>query len=91
MASTQSTLPSHLDIACIRDAFPALAVNGPTNQPWLYFDGPGGTQVPESVAQAISHSILFASANRGAPFATNTRSCHGAQQRRCCRGGCLCE
>ena len=71
MVSTQSTLPSHLDIACIRDAFPALAVNGPTNQPWLYFDGPGGTQVPQSVAQAISHAILFASANRGAPFATS--------------------
>lgn len=60
-----------LDTEKIRSSFPALSLQGPGDRPWLYLDGPGGTQVPVSVANAIAHAILHASANRGAPFATS--------------------
>ncbi|MFM8932624.1 MAG: cysteine desulfurase-like protein, partial [Gemmataceae bacterium] len=59
------------ELGAIRPLFPALSVSGPTGKPWVYLDGPGGTQVPSSVAESISQAILFANANRGASFATS--------------------
>jgi cysteine desulfurase family protein (TIGR01976 family) len=46
----------------IRERFPALqrTVNG---HPVAYFDGPGGTQVPASVAAAVSDYLLHHNAN----------------------------
>jgi cysteine desulfurase family protein (TIGR01976 family) len=57
----------------IRQQFPALqrTVNG---QPAVFLDGPAGSQVPESVAAAVSHYLLHTNANRGAPFATARES-----------------
>ncbi len=54
-----------------RKAFPALSFSGPMGPPWVFLDGPGGTQVTASVAAAIADAILTASANRGAPFQTS--------------------
>ncbi|HUG41696.1 MAG TPA: cysteine desulfurase-like protein [Longimicrobiales bacterium] len=54
----------------IRSRFPALAreVNG---HPVAYFDGPGGTQVPESVADAVRGYLLERNANDGWNYATS--------------------
>ncbi len=54
----------------IRSQFPALSrtVNG---HPVAYFDGPAGSQVPASVAEAVSRYLLHHNANCGAPFATS--------------------
>ena len=54
--------------AAIRSRFPSLGRIGPEGKPWVHLDGPGGTQVPGSVAAAISDSIIMANANRGAAF-----------------------
>lgn len=56
-----------LDPNMIRPNFPALQrqVNG---QPVIYLDGPGGTQVPSSVIDAMARYLSRGSSNLGGPF-----------------------
>ena len=42
-------------------------------QPLAFFDGPGGTQVPDSVIDAIATYLREANANVGGPFSTSQR------------------
>jgi cysteine desulfurase family protein (TIGR01976 family) len=44
------------------------------NTPLAFFDGPGGTQVPDSVIEAISTYLRTANANLGGPFPTSQAS-----------------
>src|SRR5258708_34859744 len=62
-----------LDLAWIRGQFPALSqtVNG---RPAVFFDGPGGTQVPQRVIDAITGYLLHSNANTHGAFATSERS-----------------
>ncbi len=62
-----------LDLTWIRDQFPALAqtVGG---HPAVFFDGPGGTQVPQRVIDAIGDYLIHANANTHGAFATSARS-----------------
>jgi cysteine desulfurase family protein (TIGR01976 family) len=61
-STTPSAAPAALAIDQIRAAFPALArVHG--GQPVAYFDGPGGTQVPEVVVEAIAGYLRDHNAN----------------------------
>jgi selenocysteine lyase/cysteine desulfurase len=64
---------SSLDLSWVRAQFPALAeqVDG---QPAVFFDGPGGTQVPQRVIDAISSYLVHANANAHGAFATSERS-----------------
>jgi cysteine desulfurase family protein (TIGR01976 family) len=55
------------DIAAVRAQFPALATET------AFFDGPGGTQVPQSVIDAMMDCLRDASANVGGPFETSRR------------------
>ncbi len=57
----------------VRSQFPALqrTMGG---QPVVYFDGPAGSQVPESVANAVRDYLLTMNANHGGPFATAVES-----------------
>jgi len=48
-----------LDVARIRGDFPALA------EGVAYFDGPGGTQVPRQVAEAVARTMTSGISNRG--------------------------
>ena len=59
-----------LDVASIRRRFSALErqVGG---VPAVYLDGPGGSQTPDSVAEAVAGYLLGANANVGGPFATS--------------------
>jgi cysteine desulfurase family protein (TIGR01976 family) len=68
---TLSDLTSHL--AWIRAQFPALSqqVEG---QQVLFLDGPGGTQVPERVLDAIRNYLIFSNANTHGSFATSQRT-----------------
>ena len=43
-------------------------------QPLAFFDGPGGTQVPDSVIEAIASYLRESNANTGGPFATSRRT-----------------
>ena len=62
-----------LDIAGIRAQFPSLAqtVNG---RPAIFLDGPGGTQVPQRVIDAISHYLAHDNANSGGNYETARRT-----------------
>ncbi len=72
MATTEN-LAATLDLAYIRSQFPALAqtVNG---HPAVFLDGPGGTQVPQRVIDAISDYLRRDNANTGGAHATSQRT-----------------
>ena len=61
------------DIDAIRARFPALSLTH-EGRPMAFFDGPGGTQVPDSVIDAVSRYYREANANHGGAFATSERS-----------------
>jgi cysteine desulfurase family protein (TIGR01976 family) len=68
--STTSLLAPALVLTYIRSQFPSLAqtVNGP---PAAFLDGPGGTQVPQRVIDAISSYLGHDNANTGGAYATS--------------------
>ena len=57
-----------LDVDAIRARFSAL------RQPLAFFDGPGGTQVPDSVVEAISTYYRESNANVSGPYETSRRT-----------------
>lgn len=59
---TAVSTPSGYDLAAIRRRFPALG-RLHAGRPVAYFDGPGGTQVPVSVVQAMSEYLHHHNAN----------------------------
>lgn len=61
------------DLPAIRSRFPALSVTQ-DGRPLVYFDGPGGTQVPESVIEAVARYYRESNANHGGAFLTSERS-----------------
>jgi cysteine desulfurase family protein (TIGR01976 family) len=61
------------DVDAIRRRFPAIAVEH-DGRPLAFFDGPGGTQVPDTVIDAVADFYRTANANSGGPFATSVRS-----------------
>jgi cysteine desulfurase family protein (TIGR01976 family) len=67
---TTETLSPTLDLSHTRSQFPALAqtVNG---HPAVFLDGPGGTQVPQRVIDAISDYLRRDNANTGGAYATS--------------------
>ena len=57
-----------LDVQAIRKQFPALAEGA------AHFDGPGGTQVPQVVADAVADALTSAVSNRGDVTASERRA-----------------
>jgi len=64
---------SALDLAWIRNQFPALAQKVGSH-PAVFFDGPGGTQVPQRVIDAIGDYLIHSNSNTHGAFATSARS-----------------
>jgi len=62
--------PTPLDIDAIRSRFPALARTDAGGQA-AYLDGPGGTQVPRSVIEAMSDVLTTGVSNLGGGFAAS--------------------
>jgi cysteine desulfurase family protein (TIGR01976 family) len=56
-----------------RRQFPALS-RRVGDRPAAYFDGPGGTQVPQRVIDGVSHYLAHTNANHGGHFATSIES-----------------
>src|SRR5579862_6041907 len=75
MPETSSTIvtDTSLDVAATRAQFPALALQQ-NGQPVVYFDNPGGTQVPRRVIDAIAHYMTTNNANTGGAFVTSVSS-----------------
>ena len=61
------------DVDAVRSRFPALSILQ-DGTPVALFDGPGGTQVPESVIDAVAHYYEHSNANHDGPFLTSHRS-----------------
>ena len=57
-----------LDVRAVRARFSAL------QRPLAFFDGPGGTQCPDEVIEAISAYLRESNANIGAPYETSRRT-----------------
>src|SRR5882724_8265417 len=78
---TTQTEAVKLDLANIRNQFPALAqtVNG---HPAIFLDGPGGTQVTQRVIDAISHYLSRDNANSGGNYETSRRTDRMLQEAR---------
>jgi cysteine desulfurase family protein (TIGR01976 family) len=56
------------DVAAVRARFAAL------QRRTAFFDGPGGTQTPDSVIEVVASYLREANANLGGPFETSVRS-----------------
>ncbi|MGL5850159.1 MAG: aminotransferase class V-fold PLP-dependent enzyme, partial [Phycicoccus sp.] len=56
------------DVERVRSHFPALAEGA------AHFDGPGGSQVPDAVAQAVAQTLTSAISNRGTVTASERRA-----------------
>src|SRR5918997_2189696 len=61
------------DVDSLRARFPALSLTH-EGRPMVFFDGPGGTQVPDSVIEAVTEYFRTSNANAGGDFATSRRS-----------------
>jgi cysteine desulfurase family protein (TIGR01976 family) len=59
---------TELDIEAVRARFAAL------RSPLAFFDGPGGTQCPDSVIDAVAAYLRESNANLGGPFGTSRRT-----------------
>src|SRR5256885_1349782 len=70
MLTTQNETGTTLDLTWVRSQFPSLAqtVNG---NPAVFLDGPGGTQVPQRVIDAISDYLTQSNANTCGAYATS--------------------
>ncbi|MBN1218795.1 MAG: cysteine desulfurase-like protein [Anaerolineae bacterium] len=62
------------DLSPIRRQFPALQQHDEQGRPYVYFDGPGGTQVPQAVIEAITHYLVQTNANHDGRFKTSRHS-----------------
>ena len=69
MPTTQTSAPA-LDLTYVRSQFPSLSqtVNGHSA---AFLDGPGGTQVPQRVIDAITAYLRHDNANTGGAYATS--------------------
>ena len=56
------------DVEAVRARFSAL------RQPLAFFDGPGGTQVPDSVIEAVARYYRESNANVSGPYATSRQT-----------------
>src|SRR5438309_6143022 len=77
-ALTETLMPitqreATLDLSWVRSQFPALSqtVDG---HPAVFLDGPGGTQAPQRVIDAITHYLPRDNANTGGAYATSRRT-----------------
>jgi cysteine desulfurase family protein (TIGR01976 family) len=70
IAEQASSSPTALDLPWVRSQFPALAqtVSG---HPAVFLDGPGGTQVPQQVIDAIADYLSRNNANTGGAYQTS--------------------
>ncbi len=73
MPLAEQIAPATLDLAWVRSQFPSLSqtVSG---QPAVFLDGPGGTQVPQRVIDAISKYLARDNANTGGAYETSHRT-----------------
>ena len=70
MLTTETAASTALDIHWVRSQFPSLAQTA-NGHPAAFLDGPGGTQVPQRVIDAISDYLRRDNANTGGAYGTS--------------------
>jgi cysteine desulfurase family protein (TIGR01976 family) len=70
LPTTEEEINKAIDLTWVRSQFPSLSqtVNG---QPAVFLDGPGGTQVPQRVIDAISGYLQRNNANTNGAYSTS--------------------
>ena len=63
------TIPTTFPLTWCRDQFPGLR-RTVAKHPVAFFDGPGGSQVPQRVIDAVGHYMAHTNANRGGQYAS---------------------
>jgi cysteine desulfurase family protein (TIGR01976 family) len=71
--NTKEGSMSSFDPQAVRQLFPALRQEI-AGRPAVFFDAPGGTQVPQTVIDAIADYLVHSNANTHGAFATSARS-----------------
>ena len=71
-------MASPLDLPLLRSQFAALRGEDPP----VYLDGPGGSQVPERVVEAVAACLRDANANLGGAFGSSRRATELVEQGR---------
>ncbi len=81
MSATDQLSAGSFPIDWVREQFPGLRlfVGG---APAIFLDGPGGTQVPESVVQAVGDYYRTSNSNLGGRFLTSERTAEIVQRAR---------
>lgn len=59
------------DLSAVRSQFPALRQTDDYGRPFVFLDGPGGTQVPQAVIDAMADYLVRANANTHGLYATS--------------------
>ncbi len=67
---TSSSLSMAIDLAWVRSQFPALTQSA-DRRPAVFLDGPGGTQVPQRVIDAIADYLSHNNANTAGAYRTS--------------------
>jgi cysteine desulfurase family protein (TIGR01976 family) len=62
-----------IDLSPVRAQFPALQETDEQGRPFVFFDGPAGTQVPQAVIAAVAHHYATAYSLAGGHFETSRR------------------
>jgi len=70
---SSSCISTAFDLAWVRGQFPALAQTVDGN-PAVFLDGPGGTQAPRRVIDAIADYLAHNNANTGGAYSTSRNS-----------------
>jgi cysteine desulfurase family protein (TIGR01976 family) len=88
MPTAEQTSSAALDLSFVRSQFPSLSqtVNG---QPVAFFDGPGGTQVPQQVIEAISDYLARNNANTHGAYQTSHNTDRMIEEARAAMGDFL--
>ena len=73
MATREAATSAIIDLRTIRSQFPALAETFHGHAA-VYFDAPGGTQVPQRVIDAISDYLVHSNSNTHGQFHTSQRT-----------------
>jgi cysteine desulfurase family protein (TIGR01976 family) len=62
------------DLSVLRGQFPALQQTDEGDRPFVYFDGPGGTQAPQVVIDAVADYLTHSNTNVHGAFITSQRT-----------------
>jgi cysteine desulfurase family protein (TIGR01976 family) len=71
-----------VDLSSLRGQFPALQETDAQGRPFVFFDGPAGTQVPQSVIDAVAHHYATANSLSSENFVTGRRCAATVQHAR---------